>query len=417
LLLRKNGQLFIEAEGFISEDCFTDSETQTEDDTVVKLRSVPIDGASAQLPVEIINYVTRTRRSLVLNDATNDSTFTNVAYIVEHHPKSILCTPLINQGELLGLIYLENNLMTDAFPPSRVEVVNHLGIQATISIANAQAIVARTEQEHLRLENEFLEKQSDELAKINANKDKFFSIVAHDLKSPFQPLLGLSELMPMMADTLSPDDIREMGESINRSAKSVYTLLENLLEWSRMQMGRMSFEPVSFDLKEVVDENVQLLTDNAIGKGIKLRTTMVEPIPVFADRNMITAVIRNLISNALKFTPRGGTVSVKCKTPPDLPGHDKSSKFVQISVIDTGVGIAKKNLDKLFKIEVNYTTTGTDQEKGTGLGLILSQEMVERNGGQIWVESEIGQCTSVNFTIPISEELYTNSVHHQEGVQ
>lgn len=390
LLLITDNQLLIEAEGTVDRE------------EIEVLQSLPLEVPENEiplLPVEIINYVARTRRSLVLDDAHRHGNFTESVYVSTYHLKSILCTPLVNHGELLGVLYLENNLMTEAFPPARVEMVKLLGTQASIAIANAKAIAARSEQERLQLENEFLEKQSQELAKLNANKDKFFSIVAHDLKGPFQPLLGLSELMPMMADTLKPEDIREMGESINRSAKGIYTLLENLLEWSRMQMGRMEFQPRVFDLKELVNEIIALLWESAATKQITLKTTIEESLWIYADRNMIDAVIRNLSTNALKFTPRDGSITISGQRQPG-DSDTEPSEFVQVSVQDTGVGIAKKNLDKLFKIDVTYTTSGTEQEKGTGLGLILSQEMVIRNGGRIWVESEFGEGTAVKFTVP-----------------
>ncbi|MDM8532849.1 ATP-binding protein [Anaerolineales bacterium HSG25] len=286
-----------------------------------------------------------------------------------------------------------------------------INIRLQKEIAERKRLEAiRMEQERLRIQNQFLEREAQELAKLNADKDKFFSIVAHDLKGPFQPLLGMSELLPIMADDITPNDIREMGDSIYRSAKNIYDLLENLLQWSRMQMGRMTYQPQKVELQEIALQSVKLLTANASEKGIILDNNIDEGMVVNADGHMLDTVIRNLVSNALKFTPKGGsitlsaTVRAKEELINRLPSSDKDvtidHDFIEVSISDTGIGISQEDITKLFRIEKHHTTLGTSNEKGTGLGLIICQEMVEHNGGCIWVESELGKGTTFKFTVP-----------------
>jgi len=242
-----------------------------------------------------------------------------------------------------------------------------------------------------------LEEQTAELTKVNADKDKFFSIVAHDLRGPFQPLLGLSEFLAETAHNALPEDIQTMSDSIHRSAKNVYNLLENLLQWSRLQRGRIEHRPVRLNLMQVVELNVDLLTVNAMNKKVVLTNEVDSEVFVHADRNMLDTVIRNLISNALKFTPSGGKVSISTKTT-DL---ESGSPLIEVSVADTGIGMNEEDVKKLFKIEVHHTTRGTQDERGSGLGLIICQEMVEKNGGRIWIESEEEKGTVVKFTVPL----------------
>jgi hypothetical protein len=184
----------------------------------------------------------------------------------------------------------------------------------------------------------------------------------------------------------------EISEGIQRTAKNVYALLENLLEWSMLQRGRMPYEPIHFKLQEMAARNVELLATNAAAKGITLTHEVTTEAVVLADVNMIDTVIRNLMTNALKFTPTQGQVTLKAKILP--------TELVEIAITDTGVGISATNLQKLFKIDVHHSTKGTAKEAGTGLGLIICQEMVQRNEGKIWIESELGQGTTVKFTLP-----------------
>ena len=253
---------------------------------------------------------------------------------------------------------------------------------------------------HLQLAN---------LQVLNANKDRFFSIIAHDLKGPFMPLLGTSELLSEMADFLKPNEIREMGESMYRSAKNVFTLLENLLQWSRIQMGRLKYQPTSMDLNEIVERNMGLLGDNAAKKNIKLINRVQQPLFVFADENMVDTILRNLMSNAIKFTQPNGQVTVAYHliNPIETIGGlsmPTLTRYVEIGVSDTGMGIAPEDMSKLFNMETHHSTLGTAKEKGTGLGLIMCYEMVRKHGGRIWVESELGKGSTFKFTIALADD-------------
>jgi two-component system sensor histidine kinase/response regulator len=170
-----------------------------------------------------------------------------------------------------------------------------------------------------------------------------------------------------------------------------------LLQWSRLQQGRMDCEPANLDLKEMVVQTTRLLAETANSKGIGLQNTIPEGLLVYADENMLDTVIRNLASNALKFTPSGGQVTISAHPVAE------SVELIEVSVSDTGVGISKKDQSKLFRLDHVHTTQGTAKEQGTGLGLIICQEMIQKNGGQIWIESEVGQGTSIKFTIPVTE--------------
>ncbi|MCB0222772.1 MAG: hypothetical protein KDI02_03720, partial [Anaerolineae bacterium] len=256
----------------------------------------------------------------------------------------------------------------------------------------------RLEQEKLRLEKEFLAKQTEELTKLNTEKDRFFSIVAHDLKGPFLPVLGNAELLIEIADYVSADEVRQRCQTIYDAGSRVIDLLDNLLQWSRMQMERINFDPVHVNLNDIIENNLWLFDQSAANKEIHLKSEIDEGVHVFADVNMLNIVLRNLTSNAIKFTPPQGQILISVRNNNAQP--NQGIGFVEIAVKDTGVGISRENQPKLFRIDEHYTTLGTNEEKGTGLGLIITKEMVERNRGRIWVESEPDQGATFRFTVP-----------------
>ena len=211
-------------------------------------------------------------------------------------------------------------------------------------------------------------------------KDKFFSIIAHDLRSPFSAILGLSGLLTSYFDDYDRASIKESVEQIDKASKQAFSLLENLLEWARSQTGRMDYSPSNFNLVDLVHETILVAQPFANKKGIKLESVTPINTLIKADRNMIYTILRNLISNALKFTPQHGKVTVSINETVDN---------IVFSVADSGVGISPENMAKLFKIDETFTNTGTDNERGTGLGLILCKEFVEKHLGHIWVESTL----------------------------
>lgn len=240
---------------------------------------------------------------------------------------------------------------------------------------------------------EKVKKRTEELSIANASKDKFFSIIAHDLKNPFNALFGLTEFMIDNWDDIMDENKIELIRDLHSSSKVTYNLLQNLLQWSRSQTGKIKVEPVKFDAWEVAEENIKVLAKNAESKQITLINSVQPKTICLADRNMINTVFRNLISNSIKFTNKGGSVEVFMTNLEDE---------YQFCVSDSGIGMNKETLDKLFKINEKVQRAGTADEQGTGLGLILCKEFVEKNGGAISVESEPNFGSKFIFSVPKS---------------
>jgi len=243
-------------------------------------------------------------------------------------------------------------------------------------------------------EKEILENQQ-KLREANAAKDKFFSIIAHDLKNPVYNLISLSEFLIKNIDTWKLEKIKEFVIYINETSKQGFNLLENLLVWARSQTGKLENNPTNFKINNIINENIDLHKNLALNKKIEIKNCLNSESIINADLNMISTVIRNLISNAIKYTNENGTINIYSE---DFNENDKL--FQKIIIQDSGVGIKQKDIDKLFVIDNNFSTPGTNEEKGTGLGLILCSEFIKINHGRIWVESEYGIGSKFIFTIP-----------------
>jgi PAS domain S-box-containing protein len=239
-----------------------------------------------------------------------------------------------------------------------------------------------------------LEESEERLKELNASKDKLFSIIAHDLRSPFTSFIGLTELLSEDFDEMDPLEVKILISELNKTAKSVFGLLENLLSWSRLQTGRMEYNPEFISPVDIVNKTVNLFEGPAKQKKIRLTSQIFCVNEIYADRNMIETVLRNLVSNALKFTRENGEITVT------LSGNEEQVEF---SVKDSGVGIDEENLAKLFRLDKTHTTPGTNNEAGSGLGLILCKELVERNKGKIKVESDAGKGTNFSFSVPVKD--------------
>jgi signal transduction histidine kinase len=236
-------------------------------------------------------------------------------------------------------------------------------------------------------ENEFMLKQ------INDSKDKFFTIIAHDLMNPLQSLLLSSEYITGNRHHDNIEQIKTECRDIYNTTKNLIELLQNLLQWARSQSGRIEINPEFVDINLVVEETIDLLAHSAKQKEITIINNIRKSSYPWADLKMITTIIRNLLSNAIKFTPTGGNVKISSKN------LDNS---VQITVNDTGMGIPPDLIKKLFRIEYRIATEGTSKEQGTGMGLILVKEFIEKNNGRIWIESEYGKGSSFIFTLPVN---------------
>jgi signal transduction histidine kinase/DNA-binding response OmpR family regulator len=241
---------------------------------------------------------------------------------------------------------------------------------------------------------EALKKSEIQLKDLNTTKDKFFNIVAHDLKNPFTSLLGSSELLFQNIHQMDNVKIKKLALILNDSAKSGYAILQNLLDWSRSQTGLLKINPERINIKNLIDDNILNLELFSANKEIKIHSEVEEDIFLFADKNMVNTILRNLLSNALKFSYRCGKVIVRA-------GVDRNQ--VIISIKDCGVGIPKENIDKIFRIDTKYSMPGTENEQGTGLGLKLSKEFVEKQGGKIWVESTENKGSEFKFSFSVKE--------------
>jgi len=234
--------------------------------------------------------------------------------------------------------------------------------------------------------------KNEELQKTVAEKDKFFSIIAHDLKSPFNSFLGYTELMVDELDNMSLKQIQSMAVDMKKSANNLYNLLENLLHWSRIKMGNYSFNPDLFILKSKINDSLDQVFEQASKKTVEIKTRIPDDLMIYADPNMLCSIIRNLVFNAVKFTPTGGEITISAKT--------AANNQVEISVADTGIGMGDELVSKLFRLDEKTSRQGTDGEPSSGLGLLLCKEFVDKHGGKIWVESKEDKGSTFYFTIP-----------------
>lgn len=268
------------------------------------------------------------------------------------------------------------------------KIINLQGVPHIISIT-------RDISERKRIDRD-IEHKNKQLLAMNAEKDKFLSILAHDMRSPFSSFLGLTQIMAEDLHTMEFDEIKNIAVSLNKSAVNLYRLLDDLLEWSYIQRGKLAMHPGLFPLKEKIYQITELATDYADKKGIRINYEIPPDMMVFADMHMFETIIRNLLFNAVKFTPEGGKVSIVARTTQD--------NLAEIRITDTGIGIPEQLMGKLFVLDQSSSRKGTTGEPSTGLGLIICKEFVERHGGQIRVESTEGTGSSFSFTIPFSSQ-------------
>jgi signal transduction histidine kinase len=254
-----------------------------------------------------------------------------------------------------------------------------------------QNLELETLNEQLVQTNLALDLLNTKLQEANSSKDKFFSIISHDLKNPLGAVRNYTDMLKF-TDRLTPVQIEDISLSIGKSVDFVLDLLENLLSWSRSQTGNIEYVPEFIPFRTFIDNYKPNFDVIAKKKGITVSFENNNNHVVYADLNMLKTVVRNLFTNAVKFTDNGGRISIY--------SSEDDNKFVRITVSDTGTGISQDDLPKLFRIDAKHSTIGTSHEKGTGLGLILCKEFVEKNGGKIWADSEYGKGSSFSFTLP-----------------
>jgi signal transduction histidine kinase len=242
-----------------------------------------------------------------------------------------------------------------------------------------------------KLADQALKESEKKLVQLNADKDRFIAILGHDLRSPFNGLLGLSALLKENIQNFDIEEIKNYAGHINKTAQSTFNLLENILLWARTQQGIIHFKLQKLQFQDIFKNIHEVLNPTAIEKNITIKYSATDHLTVFADANMLKTVLRNLTSNAIKFTNSGGTINISAVQTPST---------ITISVSDNGVGISQDMIAKLFELGQVQSTNGTANEKGTGFGLLLCKEFVEKHNGNIWVESAEGKGTTFTFTIP-----------------
>ena len=294
-----------------------------------------------------------------------------------------LGVPLKVGGKTIGVIVVQDYKDPKAYGEDELQLLIFVSEQI------AQVIERKKREEEIK-------QYTEALRQSNQTKDKLFSIIAHDLRSPFHPILSLAEILSTDTETLEREEIKLFSSEIFNAANSAFALMENLLEWSRMQSGTILFNPTTIELKQKADEVIHHLEENAAQKNITVKDDIGASLNVNADAQMIRSLFHNLISNAIKFTPAYGKITVRAA----MEDH-----AVKVSVSDTGVGISADRMKKMFTVDKNISTKGTNQEKGTGLGLLLCKEFVEKHGGRIWIESEVNKGSTFIFTIPTAQQI------------
>jgi len=326
-------------------------------------------------------YVFRTGITALINsDLFKQLEQQNEVKLIGSPSPSWIGVPLKTPDGTIGVLVLQHYEKENVYSEHDIQFLDSVASQIALAIVRRQTMT------EIKLKNE-------KLLIANAEKDKFFSIIAHDLKGPFNGFLGLTQIMAEELPSLSAVEIRKIAERMRNSAQNLYNLLENLLDWSQIQKGEFPFRLEKIQLNDVVRNSIDMLYESAKRKEIELTVDIADGLVAFADVNMLQTVIRNLVSNAVKFTGKGGQVKVTA--------IQTSDEYVELFIRDTGIGMSQSMLDDLFRVDVKTSRTGTEGEPSTGLGLLLCKEFIEKNGGKIGVESEVGKGSVFYFTLAV----------------
>jgi PAS domain S-box-containing protein len=295
--------------------------------------------------------------------------------LFDSHEKQTCEITLINKNKKIFEVIIEGIVLED-----NIDEVQTCQI----------AIIDFTNQK--KFENSLMNSEKKLIAS-NDSKDRFFSILAHDLRSPFQSLLSMTDYLAKENKSLNSDEISELCNGLNNNLMNLYDLLNNLLRWTMIQRDLMVFNPIICFINKIIKDSLEVIRISANNKKITIKNNVNEELKVRCDIDMFKLVINNLITNSVKFTPIGGEITIDASEKED---------YVEVSISDNGIGIDKNNIDKIFNFTTPYSTEGTKGEKGTGLGLALCKEFIEKNGGRIWFNNNEGQGTKFSFTLPIN---------------
>jgi len=372
------------------------AQLQTEKQTT-ELLNQPLD-EFAQLCRPIVNLVSKSQKPVVVVDGMSDPQFGNDPYIQQTQQRSIMCCPMSVQKQLVGVIYLENSLVQGAFTQARAEFMRMFATQMGMSLNHAK-LFAQVQENKEELTRKVAER-TFELREANNTKDKFFSIIAHDLRGPVGSLAVLFNEILHKGTDLEDD----LFEHVKVSTTRTHQLLEDLLTWAKSQQGTLEFHPSPFRISQSLEDIVGLLQTSANQKEIQITLDCPDDLSVWGDRSMISTVVRNLINNAIKFTPEQGLVEVTAT---------QTDETVKVSVTDNGVGLQEDIKHRLFRLDEKVPSAlGTKKEKGTGLGLILCREFVERHNGEIGVTSVLGEGSTFWFSLPVPDAAQQTTQHN-----
>jgi PAS domain S-box-containing protein len=335
--------------------------------------------STASLEKSCSAYVFNTVKPLLLTQEHFDQLLEqNEVELVGSNSPSWIGIPLQTPSKVIGVLVLQHYDMENVYSENDVRFLVSIGSQIATAIERKKA------EEEISLKNE-------QLQAINAEKDKFFSIIAHDLRGPLSAFVAATQIITDEIQTMSTEEIKDITGSMKTSAINIYSLLENLLEWSRLRRGGLNFIPENIDLKKIISESIDVLTESAKKKEIEIEFNIPDNLKVIADNHMFEAIIRNLVSNAIKFSKARGKVKVTA-------GYNEYN-LLEIKIIDSGIGMSSELKGKLFQMDQKTSRPGTDGESSTGLGLLLCKEFIEKHNGKIWVESEVGKGSTFSFTI------------------
>jgi two-component system, sensor histidine kinase and response regulator len=324
-------------------------------------------------------YVFRTVKPLLLSqDLFDQLVIQNEVELIGTNSPSWIGIPLQTPSKVIGVMGLQHYEKENVYSESDVRFLHSVGNQVALAIERKIA------EDDIKMKNEMLQA-------TNAEKDKFFSILAHDLRGPLSAFVSATDILTEDIMNMTLEEIRDITISMKTDASNIYKLLENLLEWSRLKRGVLEFTRVKFNLKSLINSSIDSVNASAINKKIRIEVSVPENLEVMADKHMLETVVRNFISNAVKFTPAGGQIYISAS--------DSHKNKIEIKVRDTGIGMNQELLSKLFILNEKTNRNGTAGEPSTGLGLMLCKEFVEKHGGKIVVESSEGKGSTFSFTI------------------